>query len=203
MPDEPALKAAQGDLGMKLQCQRAASPCERLIGCDRGGRQVYCAVGQVKGIAVPMEDGSPVARQMRDRGTQSGLAERKRAPADFSLSTRIDSCPENASHELRAQAYTERRLVGCQPKLEETHLLHEERVGILLVRPDGRAKHNDQIGAERVAIGQVVKSSIPIRDLELIFPQHIGETTQVLERDMPDRDCVSHGVSAFHETLPL
>jgi hypothetical protein len=56
MANQPALEIPRGGLGMKLKCHHALTVAERLVPAEGRGSQQLAARGQIKRIAVPMQN---------------------------------------------------------------------------------------------------------------------------------------------------
>src|SRR5207245_10648412 len=79
--NQPTLEMSRGHLGMKLHSQRGAQR-ERLICAFRCGGKSLRAIGQIKRVAMPMQDGGRLAPDVAQHTSLPGLSQRHWRPTD-------------------------------------------------------------------------------------------------------------------------
>src|SRR5690348_16746432 len=131
MPDQPALKTFRRSFGMKLKSQDGFSIAECLVLANRRRGKKFRSLGEIKSIAVPMENRHTL---QRFHGTVFALrSEGHRRPANLLSRPWEDPSIQGAGKELGAQANPESGTGKVQSLFDDGDLVCEERVLVFLV----------------------------------------------------------------------
>src|ERR1044072_5077919 len=148
------------------------------------------AVGNVEGVAVPMEEAD--AFECAKRTDFAIFAERNLIPAYLLGRTGIDRTAKGAGDELGSEANAEDRQIRCETAREDIQFFAQERIGVIGVGADRPAQDHKQVGGDEligIDAGGHVMIDDPIASLDQdrfkaaeIFKMYVAECRRKLSR---------------------
>ena len=135
---------------------------------------------------MPVEDGAPI--EVANHASAADIGQVDWSPTDFLFRTGIDLCSERPGDELGAEAYAEGRASDRQTVAEDANLVCEKGILCLLVGANWSAEDNEKVWFDRINLRQVMQTGVVAAYPIAGFFDGSREASQILERDVADRN---------------
>ena len=169
-----------------MEREGVLSPAETLMEADPGPGQQCRILRKIEGVAVPVEHEGLFRTNVPDRRFIARGRKNERRPADFLLAVRIDPGAERAGNELRAEADSERGLIGRKALLEACNLVLKEWIEIILIGADGSTENDEQIRRQKINCAPVSDRRFDITDPPTPRVEKLGQDPKIFKGNVPD-----------------
>ena len=160
---------------------------------DGGRSEQGGPMGQIKGVAVPVQDRGCGKR--RQHAGRAGRCEIHRTPANFLPGSGVDAGPSGCGHVLGAKTDAKQGQTCLKTPGDKLEFFGNEGVAVAVCYTYGTAQHNGQVRSKPGLKVAGMQTALPVLDTDMLFLKKLGEDAKILESDVAQGNAVHRTVS--------